>query len=215
MIPAPIKDSALTARLRTAVAQLPAMRGYQETNERVSMESLGLEHPERVNYSASPWWTLRWLLRTGHVSSSDVFLEYGCGKGRVVLDAARRYRFKRVVGVELAPELTAVASELVARERDGLRCRDVIIETADATLFEVPDDVTFVYFYNPFGGAIFARVVENLVASLDRAPRELRIIYLNPVEEQMLISTGRFRRVREARLPRFVDRPGAAIYVST
>ena len=30
-------------------------------------------------------------------------VDLGCGKGRVVLQAARRYRLKRVVGVELAP----------------------------------------------------------------------------------------------------------------
>jgi SAM-dependent methyltransferase len=190
------------------------MRGYEETNDRVSMASLGLEHPDRVSYSASPWWTLRWLLRRSDVRSTDVFLEYGCGKGRVVLDAARRYRFKRVVGLDLAPELTAVARELVEREAGHLRCREVTIETADATVFPVPDDVTHVYFYNPFGGAIFERVCENLLASLERAPRSMRIIYLNPVEEKMLLSTGRFRRVREARLPRMIDRPGAAIYMT-
>jgi SAM-dependent methyltransferase len=201
-------------RLRTTIEKLPIMRGYEETNGRVSMASLGLGHPDRVNYSASPWWTLRWLLRRSDVRPSDVFLEYGCGKGRVVLDAARRYRFKRVVGVELAPKLTMVARELVERERSHLRCGDVTIETTDATTFRVPDDVTHVYFYNPFGGAIFERVCENLLASLDRAPRGMRIIYLNPVEEKMLLSTGRFRRISEARPPRMIDRPGAAIYLS-
>jgi SAM-dependent methyltransferase len=201
--------------LRAAALRLPFLRGYEETSERVSMESMGLAHPDRVYYTASPWWTLRWLLRRSDVKASDVFLEFGCGKGRMLLDAARRYPFRRVVGVELAPELTAVARGLIERERRGLRCSDVIIETADATEFVVPDDVTHVYFYNPFGGATFERVCQNLVASLNRAPRAMRIIYLNPVEEQTLLRTGRFRRVRQARPPGVFDRPGAAIYQTT
>jgi SAM-dependent methyltransferase len=205
----------LVEPLRSTVARMPFMRGYSETNDRVSMESLGLEHPERVNYSASPWWTLRWLLPRWEVRPSDVFLEYGCGKGRVVLDAARRYRFERVVGVEIAPELTAIARALVEHERSRLRCHDVTIVTADATAFTVPDDVTHVYFYNPFGGTIFARVTENLVESLDRLERRMHIIYLNPVEEPTLLGTGRFRVVRRAHPPKMLDRPEAAIYEST
>jgi len=201
--------------LRSIIARLPFMVGYRETADLVSLASLGLEHPERANYTASPWWTLRWLLRSSEVRHSDVLLEYGCGKGRIVLDAARRYPFSRIVGVDLVPDLTAVARGLVERERRHLRCRDVTIETADASEFAVPDDVTVVYLYNPFGGATFERVCQNLLASLDRAPRLMRIVYLNPVEECTIVSTGRFRRVRYARLPRLIGRPGAAIYEST
>jgi SAM-dependent methyltransferase len=207
-----MRDRLLSQPLRSAIGRLPFMRGYEETATRASMASLGLEHPDRVNYSASPWWTLRWLLRRSDVEPSDVFLEYGCGKGRIVLDAATRYPFKRVVGVDLSPELTAVARELVERERPHLRAREVTIETADANEFRVPDDVTYVYLYNPFSGATFARVCENLVASLDRAPRAMRIIYLHPAEEDVLLASGRFRRVREARPPRLIDRPAAAVY---
>jgi hypothetical protein len=81
------------------------------------------------------------------VGASDVFVEFGCGKGRVVLDAARRYRFRRVIGVELSPDLSAVARRVVASENGNPRCHDVRIETADATAFEIPDDMTYAYFY--------------------------------------------------------------------
>ena len=204
----------MRAQLRRVLARLPFLRTYRETAETVSMASLGLAHPERVHYAASPWWTLRLLLRPSEVQSSDVFLEYGCGKGRVVLDAAGHYRFSRVVGIDLSPDLTAVARQLVERERHRLRCQHVTIETVDASAFAVPDDVTFVYLYNPFGGATFERVCENLVASLDRVPRSIRVMYLHPAEEAALISTGRFRQVRRARSPRWVGRPAAAIYES-
>ena len=169
-----------------------------------------LEHPDRVGYTASPWWALRMLLPRSHETPSDVFVEFGCGKGRVVLDAARRYPFCRVVGVELAADLSNVAGQIVERERASLRCRDVRIVTADATDFRVPDDASYVYLYNPFNGMTFQRVRANIVESLDRAPRSLRVIYVNPVEHEALTADGRFRLVRRVRLPRVGH--GAAIY---
>lgn len=179
--------------LRDTAGHLLFGRGYDETADRVAMAGLGLEHPERVNYTASPWWILRWLLPQSDVGPVDVFVEFGCGKGRIVLDAARRYPFRRVVGVELSPDLSQVARRLVARDRRRHRCRDVTIHTADATEFRVPDVMTYAYFYNPFNGATFECVCANILASLDRAPRQLRVLYLNPVEHDTLAATGRFR----------------------
>ena len=187
-------------------------RGYTETGDRVMLDRLGLEHPDRVGYSASPWWVLRWLLARSEVRPSDVFVEFGCGKGRIVLEAARRYPFRRVVGVELSPELSDVARGLIARERMSLRCRDVEIETADATEFAVPDDMTYAYLYNPFNGATFAKVCANILASLDRAPRSVRVIYVNPVEHPTLMATGRFHLVRRAEATRVFSPTRAAIY---
>jgi hypothetical protein len=58
------------------------------------MQELGLEHRDRQAYIPSAWWILRWLLPRSAVSSTDTFVEFGCGKGRIVLDAARRYPFR-------------------------------------------------------------------------------------------------------------------------
>jgi len=56
--------------------------------------------------------------------------------------------------------------------------------------------VTVVFFDNPFVGEIFATVVDRLLASVDRAPRPVRIIYFNPAEHERLLATGRIRLVR-------------------
>lgn len=62
-----------------------------------------------------------------------------------------------------------------------------------------PDDVTLVFFADPFTGAVFASVIERLLTSLDRCPRRMHIIYRNPVEHDFLVSTGRVRPVRHLR----------------
>lgn len=68
-------------QVRRAADRLPFRGRYGATSERVSLESLGLHHPDRVPNSASPWWVLRWLLPRSEVGPGDVFVEFGCGKG--------------------------------------------------------------------------------------------------------------------------------------
>jgi len=63
-----------------------------------------------------------------------------------------------------------------------------------------------VFLYNPFGGATFEEFTRRLVASVDRRPRTLRIVYVNPREEATLLGTGRIRRTRSRRLGRWLAR---------
>lgn len=153
-------------------------------------------------YRPSGWSFLRRALRHRPVRSDDVFVDFGSGKGRVVY-AAARLPFKRVVGVEIAPELTETARRNIERNRGRLECHDIDLVTADAAEWEVPDDMTIAYFFSPFVGSIFAAVLRNIVASLERAPRKVTLIYACPVLESEVAATGRFKLVRRD------GRPGA------
>ena len=109
----------------------------------------------------------------------DVFLDYGSGMGAVLMMAAA-YPFRKVIGVEFSPELTRVAERLAARNRARLKCQEIELVVADATQYAVPPEVSVVYFFSPFRGAVLAKVFENLRASLERAPRRLTIIFVKP-----------------------------------
>jgi hypothetical protein len=50
--------------------------------------------------------------------------------------------------------------------------------------------------HNPFRGQVFEQAVAELLASLDRNPRRIRVIYRVPMEEQQLLATGRARLVQ-------------------
>ena len=117
-------------------------------------------------------------LRYLGVSDRDVFVEFGCGKGRVVHQAARR-PFRRVVGVEISPVLAEAARSGLAARRHQHRCRDVEIVVADVTAFRVPDDLTIGYFYYPFTGQTFESVLRGIVESIDRNPRRVRLIFVS------------------------------------
>jgi SAM-dependent methyltransferase len=201
--------------LRRQVALLIFERRYGiETSAEIPLEELGLAHPDRVRYRPSEWRTLRRILRAGEVGPGDVFVDFGSGMGRVLLEAAE-YPFGRVVGVELSQELSDIASRNVERRISHLRCKRVEVVTADAVDYPIPDDLTVAYLANPFGGEIFSAVVDNLISSFERHPREIRVIYNYVREETRLLDTGRVRKVREGRrfLRRWSHTDDLAMYV--
>jgi hypothetical protein len=183
---------------RTAVVGALERHAGIHTGGVIHLEQLGFAPDRGVRYVQSQWFTLHRILKRREVTRDDVFVDFGAGKGLVVYQAARRYRFRRVEGVELSPDLTTIAQANIDRTRDRLACRDVRLVTGDALALEVPDDMTVAYFYNPFGGEVFAGVLEHILASLRRNPRRLRVICLNPVEERQLLDAG-FKPVRQRR----------------
>ncbi|WP_017672115.1 methyltransferase domain-containing protein [Blastomonas sp. AAP53] len=114
-----------------------------------------------------------------------VFIDYGCGKGRAVLEAAR-FPFARVIEVEFAPELVAIAErnrEIMAAK--GGLAAPVEFVCMDAARYEPPVDVDLLcFFYDPFGDAIMAPVADRLAA----LEQPVSIIYLEPN------CIGQFRR---------------------
>jgi hypothetical protein len=172
-----------------------------ETATEARLEDYQLDDPERVRYVATGRFVVPRVLRRIGVGPDDVFIDFGSGKGRVVYQAAQ-FPFKRVIGVEIAEELNRIARYNIDHNRDRLVCGDVELVTEDAVSYQVPDDVTVAYFYHPFEGRIFARVIDNLVASLDRTPRQLRIIYVYPKGANYLLENDQFELERKMKAPR-------------
>ena len=155
-------------------------------------------HGERTHYVPSAWHVLPRALHHLGVSDQDTFVDFGCGKGRVLHQAARR-PFRRVVGVEISPVLAAAARAGLAARRRQHRCRDVEVVVADAAEFPVPDDMTIAYLFDPFAHGTLDAVLEGIVESIDRRPRRVRLIYVNPRWAAQVLATGRFRLVTEQR----------------
>jgi SAM-dependent methyltransferase len=182
--------------VRRTLSRVVIERRYGiETAKEADLADLGLDDQDRVRYEPSGWLDLRRILRPHEVTEDDVFIDLGSGKGRVLL-AAARYPFGRIIGVELSPRLTEIAAANLHAARDRLLCSDVELVTSDVLDYELPTDVTVVYLYNPFRGPVFQAVVDKLIDSVDRYPRPVRVIYRTPLEQSVLLSSGRFELVR-------------------
>ena len=183
---------------RRAVALLYERRYHLETAPIVGLERFGLAADGRVHYEPSAWRSLAQVFAALEFGPDDVFADLGAGMGRVVVVAAR-HPFRRVMGVELAEPLAEIARENLRRNAARQVAGAAEIVTADVTEYELPDDVTVVYFHNPFNGPVFAAALGAVLRSLDRRPRRLRIVYQYPTEHEQVMATDRVTRLRRLR----------------
>lgn len=135
------------------------------------------------------------------VPGESVFYDLGCGKGRALCVMAR-HPFKKVVGVELRPELCESARDNAARLRG--RVAPIEVVQGDATQPEFADGDVY-FFYNPFGAPTFTQVLRNLERSLEAAPRSLTLVYYNALHEGLLDGCPWLERYYE--LPTFSGVP--------
>ena len=154
---------------------------------------------DRVAYVPSPWHLLPRALRHIKVSERDTFVDFGCGKGRVVHQAARRWPFRRVIGVEVSPKLAEIARTALAARAHRHRCKHVEIVAADVREFQVPDDLTVGYFFRPFGEETLNPLLRDIIESIDRNPRRVWLIYVWPKDGSLaaILDSNRFRVVKE------------------
>jgi len=115
-----------------------------------------------------------------------VLIDLGSGKGRALLLAAD-YPFKRIVGIELMPELDEIARANVSRYQSlSQRCFAIETVCGDARDWQFPWEPIVVFLFNPLPEAALEVVVENLAGSLRAKPRPAWIVYHNPVLEHLL-----------------------------
>jgi|GEM_PF-694758 len=137
-------------------------------------------HYEPISYTCLDHALARLKIRPG----VDVLLDYGSGMGRAVA-VASTHPFRRVIGIDLLPELNVIAAENLRRLR-ARQCAEVEFVTADATTWPVPSDVTVILMFNPFTGPMLGLVIEQICDSLRRVPRKLSILYLYPISQENL-----------------------------
>jgi hypothetical protein len=141
-------------------------------------QQLDPSRPDFRGYSPTSYRDWRTIKR--YLKPSGTFIDYGAGLGRVTILAAV-LPYSRVIGVELNSDLVRRGNDNINRARPRLRCPTSLM-CADATTFEVPDDVAVLYFANPFAGRVLRGVLTNINDSLRRTPRPMQIVCNLPKE---------------------------------
>ncbi|MDC7987517.1 class I SAM-dependent methyltransferase, partial [Rhodoplanes sp. TEM] len=146
-------------------------------------------------YEAFPRLPLLWSLAAlGIDPAGTTFVDYGAGRGRALLTAAR-LPFARCIGVEYSASLHAEARDnIAAHPPDRLACRDVSVVHMNAADFVPPAGDLVLFFYNPFGLEVLERVADRIAEAAAREPRAIRIVYVNPRRWALFAGRPAFRR---------------------
>lgn len=149
-------------------------------------EDLGLDPTVVFPSSPSGGGELRQLLRRIGVGRGSRALDIGCGKGSAIRTMLR-FPFARVDGLEVAPELAAVARSNFVR----LHERRSTIFTTDATRFDRYRDYDFLYLYSPFPASVMTQCMARVVESVDARPRTVTVLYVNTCCHDEIVATDR------------------------
>jgi SAM-dependent methyltransferase len=124
-----------------------------------------------------------------HPIDHYTFIDFGCGKGRAVL-LASELGFRKVVGVELNPDLARIAESNAAIWIAAGKAKSPIqIICGDALELPWPQGPCFVYLYNPFGEQVMRRLADKMKAQFTNNPTNLEILYQKP-EQAAAFSEG-------------------------
>lgn len=192
------------------VSEFDAVYGGTDTEKIREIGSLSIDSENArhaVRYQPSPQDLATEIISALPIDHSQfVFLDFGAGKGRVLLIAAQ-LPFASVIGIEFSKELCAVAMDNIDKIRGGRpNAGPIACYCEDVTQFPLPEVPLVCYFYNPFDHIIMRVVVDRLLASLKTKPREIYIVYVHPEHRVLfdekddwnIVQEGKFHVVYQA-----------------
>ena len=165
------------------------MRWKVDTAKRAELDELNInEESVGRGQMYQPTGVLQFQHVLEHVAfpKPGVLVDYGCGKGRTLLLAARS-AFQRVVGIEFSAELCDVArANVIAFEKAGQLRAPVDVVCVDAARYAYRGDENIFYFFYPFDADLMERVMDGIDASLAASPRDAVLVYYYPIHREVL-----------------------------
>jgi len=111
---------------------------------------------------------------------NGTFLDYGSGKGRLVI-TARNFGFKQVIGIEFAKELVEIAQLNISK----LNISNTEVIHMDATNYMPPKETRVIYFLNPFRAEVFHKVLPQIIKHKEHFENEVYIVYRAPIYKEV------------------------------
>lgn len=123
---------------------------------------------------------------------NSCFVDFGSGKGKAMFMAAER-GFRKVIGVEFSIELVQICRKNleIFKQKTKSKTQFEIIHL-DAAEYEIPAEANLLFFSNPFDEALIAKVIDNILKSLEKFPREIVVMHLYPQGNMAFADHPRF-----------------------
>ena len=176
-----------------------------DTSGRTTLEHLTIKQgslKDSVHYNPAQVSHLRKLftIMGPHLPASPSLVDFGCGKGRVLL-VASEFEFLQIKGIELTTELSEIARRNceIYKSRHKTNANFEVIEH-DATTYKILPTENVFFMFNPFHAPIVQKVMENLEKSLAHHPRKILIAYLHPLCADVIDKHNHFQRILQMRL---------------
>ena len=155
---------------------------------------------EAFDYETIAIFSIKKILNNIEIDKEDIFVDFGCGKGRVLLIASQ-YKFNKIIGIEFSPELVDIARSNVSicKDYNSFNIDIIKIVEGDVLDYKYNNNETVFYLFNPFTNNILDKLCENIVRSFNSNPRRILILYVNPKFHDSIVEKG-FIKINEINL---------------
>lgn len=154
----------------------------------VPLESLDITEETGSWHENSGGPDLEVVIRSLTINANDSIIDLGCGKGGALITFSK-YGFQSIDGLDISKELLLVAKNNLSK----LGIVKATLFCSNATTFTALQKYRFIYMFNPFPANVMIQVISNINESIKKYPRNLTIIYRNPVCHDIIVSNSEFR----------------------
>ena len=171
------------------------VRNRIDTSSRHELEDLDVDSELARHgqmYQPTGVMAFRRLMNRVELPKDPVFVDYGCGKGRLLLLAASEYPMARAVGIEFSETLCETARQNVeAFGVERLQC-PIDIHCIDAQKYEYRGDENIFYFFYPFDAPLMENVLRSIEESLESSPRQALLVYFYAIHANVVLGSTVF-----------------------
>lgn len=135
-------------------------------------------------YEATSYLALESLFKEYNLTSTDHVVDFGCGKGRLAFYINYYYN-SYVTGIEMNNNYYEICEnnkksyfKSFSKTKEKIKFLNIFAEDYEV----LPSDNKF-YFFNPFSLQLFIKVLNNILISVEKFPREIDLIFYYPSEE--------------------------------
>ena len=121
-----------------------------------------------------------------NLKTRNHFLDIGCGRGRALCISAHK-GFRDITGIDFSKKFCEQSLQNLLITRNKIPEINYNVITADAAEFAIPANVDCILLFNPFDNVIMQKVYKNITKSLSANPRDLNIIYANPLYKNLFL----------------------------
>ena len=160
-------------------------------------------------YEPTPYSALELLFNSYELKSSDRIVDFGCGKGRLNFFISYLYQAS-VVGVEMNKDfyLEAVKNRTNYMKKVKTCDNSMEFHCCLAEEYKIDYRDNRFYFFNPFSVQIFMKIINNILLSFEKHPRQIELILFYVSEDYIYFlenQTG-FELKEEIKLPHLSER---------
>ena len=154
-------------------------------NIKTTGEQQGFYESHHYNrYEATSYFALETLFKEYTLSSNDCIVDFGCGIGRLSFYINYYYNCK-ITGIEMNNNYFDICInnkknylKNYNKEKNKIEFLNIFAEK-----YKISSTDNKFYFFNPFSVQLFMKVINNILISLEKSPRDIDLILYYPSDE--------------------------------